>query len=520
MGILDTFYILFKNNSSEVVKQNQQIENSSKKTADSLKNTNDQAEKLGESYVKIAESLGSMITAYLSLDAVKGGLQHAQQFTAGLEMQSRWLQQNSSDLAAYGNAVKTVGGSSEAFVGTIKKLHDTYAAQGFASAFPDIINNIANLADEWDRLGLSRNAKETIGLRLGLDEGTILLMDKGGDAMRRIAEEQRALLNLAPQDEEAARGIATGWSEVSAAFTGLYNKINTDLYPLLKDFFDAVKGFAVWMQGHPRIAEGLVLAITALGSVVAGGVIAGSITAIGAAAAVAAPLFWVLAGALTAAAIAYGFLSGKDTSELQQGRPAAGSPSGSSPLGIRNNNPGNLRPGGQFSSYATPEAGLGGMANNLRRYGRNGWNTVGSIISHWAPPNENNTSAYIAAISRATGFAPNQPLDLNDPATLQKLMGAITQHENGMNPYSDQQVMQGIMMGKQAIGDANASPFNSVGSGAFGTGTISGGTSVKTGDIHVHTQATDANGISRDIASTLKTHLRNLVSNMDDGILA
>lgn len=117
------------------------------------------------------------------------------------------------------------------------------------------------------------------------------------------------------------------------------------------------------------------------------------------------------------------------------------------PLGIRNNNPGNLRtgPGGSFGVYATAQEGLNALSRQLGLYyngesaaaGHRKLQNVRDIISTYAPKNENNTAAYIAAVSGALGVSPDAQLDLNDVATKAKLMQAITLHENGVNPYTD-----------------------------------------------------------------------------------
>lgn len=117
---------------------------------------------------------------------------------------------------------------------------------------------------------------------------------------------------------------------------------------------------------------------------------------------------------------------------------------GGGPIGLRNNNPGNLRTGPvgvdgnrAFGKYATPLEGLTAMARNLQHYARQGINTVSAIINKWAPKSDHNdTEAYIRDVARQVGVAADQQLDLKDPATLTKLMGAITAHENGKNPYS------------------------------------------------------------------------------------
>lgn len=113
-------------------------------------------------------------------------------------------------------------------------------------------------------------------------------------------------------------------------------------------------------------------------------------------------------------------------------------PNGRQPLGIRNNNPGNLRtgPGSSFGRYATPLEGLTAMARNLQSYSRRGLNTIQAIITRWAPPSENDTAGYIRDVARELGVGARDRLNLQDPETLKKLMAAIVQHENGKNPYS------------------------------------------------------------------------------------
>lgn len=111
---------------------------------------------------------------------------------------------------------------------------------------------------------------------------------------------------------------------------------------------------------------------------------------------------------------------------------AGGAPGNSSlPAPIRNNNPGALMPGGKLAQYSTPEEGLAALDNNLASYGKQGINTVAGVISKWAPPNENNTQAYITDVAKRIGIKPDQPIDLSNPYTRHALSSAIMLHENG-----------------------------------------------------------------------------------------
>lgn len=141
------------------------------------------------------------------------------------------------------------------------------------------------------------------------------------------------------------------------------------------------------------------------------------------------------------------------------------------PRGIRNNNPGNIKQSGvawqgavpgtdpSFVSFSSPEAGIRALALNAQHLQeRDGAQTVGDLISKWAPQSDNNdTQAYIADVSKQMGINPSTPVDLQDPTQLTALTNAIITHENGKNPYSQQQVETGVMA---ALGKGNMPPIH------------------------------------------------------------
>lgn len=120
------------------------------------------------------------------------------------------------------------------------------------------------------------------------------------------------------------------------------------------------------------------------------------------------------------------------------------------PRGIRNNNPGNIRWGDEwqglvpknkrtdksFCQFTTPEYGIRAMIVILRNYqSKHGLLTITGMIKRWAPPNENNTQAYINSVAQATSTGVNEPINLTDSRKLFSLLKAIIQHENGFQPY-------------------------------------------------------------------------------------
>ena len=125
--------------------------------------------------------------------------------------------------------------------------------------------------------------------------------------------------------------------------------------------------------------------------------------------------------------------------------------------GIRNNNPGNIRHGekweglsdkqtdSSFCVFKTPEYGIRAMAKILLNYQKKyGLKTIKQIISRWAPPNENDTQSYIKSVSAAVGVLPDDEISLNNKNVMMSLIKAIIKHENGEQPYSEEQILNGI----------------------------------------------------------------------------
>lgn len=102
----------------------------------------------------------------------------------------------------------------------------------------------------------------------------------------------------------------------------------------------------------------------------------------------------------------------------------------------RHNNPGDIRNtnGVGFRVFDSATEGWQAMRNQLMRYftgkttGRN-LQTISDIIKTWAPSTENNTSAYIASVSKAMNISPQAALNLNDPTTMANLMQSMARHE-------------------------------------------------------------------------------------------
>ncbi|MDR1761093.1 MAG: structural protein P5 [Bacteroidales bacterium] len=115
------------------------------------------------------------------------------------------------------------------------------------------------------------------------------------------------------------------------------------------------------------------------------------------------------------------------------------------PRGHRNNNPLNIRHSKDvfqgetkgadksFKTFSTMPYGYRAAFVTLGTYLSRGWNTIEKIISHWAPPTENDTQAYIATVVKYSGVAADEVLTATCGGKYILIVSAMSFVENGIN---------------------------------------------------------------------------------------
>ena len=129
------------------------------------------------------------------------------------------------------------------------------------------------------------------------------------------------------------------------------------------------------------------------------------------------------------------------------------------PRGLRNNNPLNIRHSASkwkgmkrtqtdkaFVQFTNMAYGYRAAFVLLRTYRmKYGYNTIRKIIQRWAPPNENNTEAYIRHVCEWTGIAPDKLLAAMDANAYIAIVAAMSRQENGQEARMED-VIQGYRM--------------------------------------------------------------------------
>ena len=127
---------------------------------------------------------------------------------------------------------------------------------------------------------------------------------------------------------------------------------------------------------------------------------------------------------------------------------------------VRLNNPGNvdrtsihwqgmspIQDDPRFIRFIGPQWGFRCMARILRGDYREGCTTIHQLIDRWAPPVENDTSAYVVDVAQRVCVDMDQPLTF--PDQLLPLLKAIAVHEGGC-PWDDSIIHLGIDLEQSA----------------------------------------------------------------------
>ena len=133
------------------------------------------------------------------------------------------------------------------------------------------------------------------------------------------------------------------------------------------------------------------------------------------------------------------------------------------PRAVRNNNPLNIRisaandwqgelpeelnkaTDSEFESFFNPVAGYRAAVIVLRNYQKKyGLFTLNDIINRFAPTVENNTNAYVNAVSDFVGVLPNDVINLFDDNTMLQVLLAMHKHEAGGIYFGEKLALKGI----------------------------------------------------------------------------
>lgn len=493
MSILETFYILFESDSSQVKEGAEKAKAPVKGLQEELNSVGNVAKKGGEAFKDFIREAAGAYLALLSFDKVMEGINRAAEFEDKLGKLAKGLDVDVEALSAWGDAVQVNGGSAEGFQETVKSMTaalSDFATKGHSRTAPffqalgihmvdahhrarSFLDILPELADKFSKI--SKQESLGIGQKMGLDEGTILLLQQGRREVEAMVERQKELGVVTKEQAEIAEKYNDQIDNTKHAFRSLFGEIGMSVLPALTSLLKMFERVAVFARKHTEFITGGLIAIGAAISVYVVPAIASAVVAF-------AP--FLLIGAEIAVLVGLFALLYDD---------------------IRN-------------FYEGNDSLLGQMIKK--------WPIVGEILKFIESVVKNlindfkNLGMAVVDISKfiATSIveAFKEVLSVIDKA--EKIYGKVKSFASGIG--HDVKAM--IHTGQQHLSFATTTPLAAQNSNSImnSNRVNSRSTVVQTGPISISTQASDPDEISKTIGTSLQNQISQALSNFDDGVSA
>lgn len=329
MSLLSTFGILFQTDADDATKEVDNLDGS----LDNLEKT---AEKTTDSFVDFDGTLDSISEGLVGMsgEAVKTAAKLASVSAAilGFFYQtsrndeigkfSETLGLSIEEVGAWGEAVKRSGGDANAFRGTIASLTDRLTdmdltgggegaevfarlginARNASGEIKDAFSILPELADSFQNLSKAESAG--FGRKLGLDQGTILLLQQGRVAVEDLVNRQKQLGVATEEDYLAAAKFNDAWADTQQIFSNLATSSGTTILPLLNTMLKGLENLVAWMKENDTLVKGFFIGVA--GAITA--VYLPAITSAATATLIAIAPFVAIGAAIAAVGVAFALL--------------------------------------------------------------------------------------------------------------------------------------------------------------------------------------------------------------------
>lgn len=547
MSILEKFYILFEADASNVKKGSDEAKKSVDTLQTSLNSTNASSQKLGSSFVQLMKQASGAFLAFASVGGVVAGVKSFANAADNIGKLSRSLNVNVEDLEAWGSQVKMAGGSVESFQQTAKTVTASLAdfatkgtsraapffkelgvrmtdAKGNARSFIDVLPEIASA---FEKLGKSQSFG--IGQKMGLDEGTIMLLQKGRKEVEESIKQQRELGIFNKRNTQISEDFNDQVFKTKLIFQGLFAKISELVLPVLTALGRGFESAFRFFKQNPELVEGALIAIA---GILTARLLPALIRTAAASIAAFAP-FYAMAAVLGIVAAAFAliyddiqhYLAGNNSviGELSKKWPIVGDIVRTLVA--------------EFKLFWDVVKAFGNLLLDLFTDPLNAWDNFKKAIGKGVEEFLNKfpwVKESIKSIGAAFGEVGEFIKGIWDSiisvikGAIDIILGAVDKvvgvykKVKGFFGGGDDKTSKSVESGKNAIALASSSPIasQSVNSIVSSSRALSKHTAVNVGEVNINTQATDAQGIATAFGQSFDQQLKQAINNFDDGVLA
>ena len=291
MSILETFYIVFKSDSSDLKKGAEEAEKTTKRLDERLKDVGTHSATAGRNFLNMARSAQGVLASLVSVGAVLSDFKHTINSVSELGAVSRELQVNAESLDAWGHAVQRTGGNAAQFQSTLKNL------AGHLNTSPaTALKALPALADSFARMNQAQ--ANQYGKSLGIDQSTIYLLQQGRREVEATIKQQKELGLVTQKDTEITQKFDNSLYDLGRVFQTISREFVIPKLPFITETFN-------YLIEHKDLIKGAMIAIGA------------GVATMAASFALANPAITAITLALSAFALAY-----EDIQKFRKGLPS------------------------------------------------------------------------------------------------------------------------------------------------------------------------------------------------------
>ena len=286
MSLLSTFGIMFETDAEKAKREVDGVndslgatETTANEAAGSMDNLIDSVDESAGSFFDLSDSL---VTAAAGLVAVTGlfaGLTSQAINTDEIGKFSETLGLSIEDVDAWGEAVKRSGGDAASFRGSLQGLNGQLtdisltgggeAAEIFARLGVNAVDASGKIKGAFDVLpeladsfqNLSKAEAVGFGQKLGLDQGTILLLQQGRVAVEDLVKRQKELGVATQEDYLAAAQFNDAWADTQQVFSNLFTSAGTTVLPMLTTMLKGLENIVGWIKQNQSLVTGFFIGV-------------------------------------------------------------------------------------------------------------------------------------------------------------------------------------------------------------------------------------------------------------------
>lgn len=285
MSLLDTFLLQFTVDADQAISGTNELSGSLDQTSAAATDSAAALDATSRANAQLAGSIQTtvkdLIKATVGFQALNSALALAG-VTDSLGKFSALIGQSVEDINAIGEATKREGGSLDSFRGSISGLQKSLtdlsltgggeiaevlarlgiSALDSAGKAKDAVSLLPEIASSFQ--GMSKGESLGLGQMLGLDSGTIALLQKGEAEFKKAVGSAKSLGVTTAEDAEAAAEFENAWADLTQIMVKARTTINTLILPVLTAVLDIYSGMTLGITRHKNLVIGAFTAISVI----------------------------------------------------------------------------------------------------------------------------------------------------------------------------------------------------------------------------------------------------------------